>query len=152
MADFLRKVKKLSRSRSPTKSSSRQRNSLGLNPHFSRLQSIDSSPEIPPPMAEFSGKVKNCRERVLPPAVEKQDFVNDRDRDNFLTLPENSAVGGGRSEEVSMLCDLEECGFNPNEFLCLEEDFIGDRDRDNFLTLPENWAIGGGSLGEELML
>ncbi|KAF8009782.1 hypothetical protein BT93_J0700 [Corymbia citriodora subsp. variegata] len=61
MAEFSVKVKKLSESQSPTKSSKRVRNSSGLNPHPSRSQCISSSsPELPPPMAKFSDLPTCC--------------------------------------------------------------------------------------------
>ncbi|KAL3727474.1 hypothetical protein ACJRO7_032236 [Eucalyptus globulus] len=42
------------------------------------------------------------------------------DGDGFSTLPESLAIGGGISEEESMLRDLEGYGYNPNHFLTLE--------------------------------
>ncbi|KAI6684427.1 hypothetical protein NL676_030340 [Syzygium grande] len=45
--------------------------------------------------------------------------------------------------------DLEDCGFDPDDFLNLLEECVQDGDRDNFLTSPEESAFGGGNTGVE---
>ncbi|KAI3430099.1 Usp domain-containing protein [Psidium guajava] len=77
--------------------------------------------------------------------------ASDGDGDKFSTLPGNSATGVGNLGGESMLCELEGCGFNPDDFLSLFdlEDRIIDGDRDSCLTFPENSAISSGGSGEE---
>ncbi|KAI6684428.1 hypothetical protein NL676_030341 [Syzygium grande] len=61
----------------------------------------------------------------------------------------SNAPGGGSLGVTSPTCsDLEDCGFDPDDFLNLSEECVEDRDRDNFLTSPEDSAsVGGGNLG-----
>ncbi|XP_056160053.1 protein MADS AFFECTING FLOWERING 5-like, partial [Syzygium oleosum] len=50
-----------------------------------------------------------------------EECVQDGDRDNFLTSPVESAVGGGNSGVEPALSDREGCGYDPIDFATLED-------------------------------
>ncbi|KAI6683263.1 hypothetical protein NL676_029176 [Syzygium grande] len=76
-----------------------------------------------------------------------ENCARNGDHDSFLTSPVNLDAGGGSSgvESIPMRSDLEDCGFDPDDYLNLSEEFV----RDGFLIMPENLAVDDGSSGEE---